>query len=245
MPSTSQIATLRERVARLEQAAAPTDERPISTGLAELDAALPAGGLRRGTLIEYLAAEGAAAATLALAAGRAACGEDRALVVVDRRQIFYPLAAHGWGIDLARTIVLRPATAADELWALDQALRSPAVGAVWARVDKLAPRDFRRLQLAAEQGGGVGLLLRPASARDRPTWSDLQWLVEPRPSWRGWRLAVELVRCRGGTAGRRWLLELSESTGDWRAIHDGSQTNPGPATAELAHPAALRRSARA
>jgi hypothetical protein len=43
----------------------------------------------------------------------------------------------------------------------------------------LADREFRRLQLAAETGGTLGLLVRPAQARDEPSWADLRLLVEP------------------------------------------------------------------
>ena len=64
--------------------------------------------------------------------------------------------------------------ARDELWALDQALRCPGVSAVWTWIDRLDPPAFRRLQLAAETGRTLGLLVRPASVRGRPTWSDVQ-----------------------------------------------------------------------
>ena len=122
------VATLRREVARLEAGRPPDDERPISTGSPALDRLLPADGLRRGTLIEYLApAVGSGAGTLALAAAREACRDRRALVVLDRAASFYPPAAAAWGIDLCSLLVLRPANAADALWACDQALRCPGV----------------------------------------------------------------------------------------------------------------------
>ena len=226
------LAVLKDRVARLEGAAAPADDRPLSTGVPALDHLLPAGGLRRGTLVEYLA-DG----TLALGAAREACRQGRALVVSDRRRTFYPPAAAAWGIDLASTIVLQPASIADERRAVDQTLRCPGVGAVWVRLGILDPREFRRLQLAAEAGGTVGLLVRSASVRGWPTWSDVQWLIQPQPSPGPWRLRVELLRCRGGPGGRSVLLELDEPTRTWREAH----AHPLPALAELADPAAARR----
>src|SRR5436190_6466092 len=165
------VASLRRDVARLEGGRPPENERPISTGSAALDRLLPAGGLRRGTLVEYLTATaGSGAGTLALAAAREACREGRAFVALDwptparsasegiRFGHFYPPAAAAWGIDLSAMLVLRPTNDADALWALDQALRCPGVGAVWAACERLDVRDFRRLRLAAECGGTVGLL---------------------------------------------------------------------------------------
>src|SRR5438067_5280877 len=107
------VATLRREVARLENSRPPEDERPIFTGSPALDRLLPAGGLRRGTLVEYLtSASGSGAGTLALAAAREACREGRAFVVLDRTILarsasagnrsghFYPPAAAAWGIEL-------------------------------------------------------------------------------------------------------------------------------------------------
>jgi protein ImuA len=278
------VAALRREVARLEAVRPPEDERPISTGSPALDRLLPVGGLRRGTLVEYLiSAAGSGGGTLALAAAREACREGRALVVLDgsiagalrepslltgtpsvAATCFYPPAAAAWGIDLSTMLVLRPASETDALWALDQALRCPGVGAVWAVCDQLDVRDFRRLQLAAECGGTLGLLVRPARQRGRPTWADVQWQVSCRvreaqrnaPSrWpanrtvhsgRGglmhptWQLRVELVRCRGAAGGQAVVLELDEAAGTWREAFDYA-THSLPVPAPLAHSTAARR----
>jgi hypothetical protein len=244
------VSTLRRQLARQEGLHLPRDSRPVSTGVAALDELLPWGGLRPGSLVEYLPAEEAGGTdVLALLAAREACREGRAVVVLDRERRFYFPAARAWGMDGAQTVLLRPANTADELWALDQALRSPGIGAVWARCQALPARECRRLQLAAESGGTLGLLIRPARARGRPTWADVQWLVEPQPSRGAWRLRVELVRCRGAAAGQAVLLELDETSGIWRTAHDDSPenftTHPLPALAPLADPAAGRRRSRA
>ena len=65
---------------------------------------------------------------------------------------------------------------------------------------KLDGRTFRRLQLAAEQGGGLGLLIRPATVRGEPSWADVRLLIEPLRGTRetGRLLRVVLLRCRGG-----------------------------------------------
>ena len=102
--------------------------------------------------------------------------------MVDRRRDFCPPAAVRFGIKPEQFVVVRAESAADNDWAMDQVLRSPAVAAVLAWPEKIDGRTFRRWQLAVEQGGGLGLLLRPAAARADPSWADVRLLVEPRLS---------------------------------------------------------------
>jgi protein ImuA len=254
----SLVAALRRQVERLEGHHALADEAVVSCGSPPLDRMLPGGGLRWGTLIEYLApAAACGAAGLAMAAAREACRAGRTLVVVDRRCTFYPPAAAAWGIDLSRLLILQPVSSAEELWALDQALRCPGVGAVFYACGPLDAREFRRLQLAAETGGTLGLLLRPSRLRGQPTWSEVQWQIQPcgleqskvqgpRSKVRkleaaAWRLSVELVHCRGGPAGQAAVVELDETTGIWREARDDSQARLMYPSAELAYPASARR----
>jgi protein ImuA len=174
------VKTLREKVHRLEARHGAGDKPTVTSGCNELDQLLPEGeGFKRGTVVEWLAtSRGGGAGTLALIAAKEACREGRVLIVLDGRRRFYPPAAAALGIDLSNLILVRARSAADELWALDQTLRCPAVGAVWGRLEKLDSRAQRRLQLAAEAGGTLGLLLRPAKIRGQPTWAAMQLLVD-------------------------------------------------------------------
>jgi hypothetical protein len=182
------VAELRERLGRLEAARRPAGEPSlstdlnISTGCEPLDRLLPAGGLSRGGLVEWLAADGSGAAWLALAAARAACREHGPLVVIDGSGTFYPPAAALAAIELEEVLVVRAQQAGDEAWALDQALRSTGVGAVFCQSQRLHPRAVRRLQLAAESSGGLGLLVRPEAARQEPCWAEARLLVRPLPA---------------------------------------------------------------
>jgi hypothetical protein len=135
-------------------------------------------------------------------------------VVLDRRGEFYPPAAVRLGIEPEQLLVVRVESAADHDWAMDQVLRSPAVAAVVAWPEKLDGHTFRRWQLAVEQGGGLGLLLRPAAARADPSWADVRLLVEPQGDRRGGnrRLRISVLRCRGGIGGRSVEVELDEET---------------------------------
>ena len=191
----------------------------VSTGVAALDALLPDGAFRPGMLIEWIVAEaGSGAARLMLPAAVGALEKGGALVVIDERREFYPPAGARLGLDLARTIVVRPRNRRETIWTCEQALRCTGVAATLGWIDNLPDRVFRRLQLAAEQGGGVGLLVRPGAARHAPTWADQRWQVQALPgdAPHGRRLRVELLHCRGGAAGNVVDLEISDETGDVR-----------------------------
>lgn len=113
------------------------------------------------------------------------------------------LAAAGLGVDLKQLIVVRPANQADEAWAIDQALRCAGVAAVVCWPGKLDDRTFRRWQLAAEEGGTLGMLLRPLADRQQPSWAELRLLVAasssiaPSRAAAGRILQIEVLPCRG------------------------------------------------
>jgi hypothetical protein len=212
--------------------------------VAAVDRLLPGGGLQHGMLVEWLAElPGCGAATLGLLAAREACRAGGMLVVLDRAQAFYPPAAVGWGVDPARLIVVRPRTARDEIWVAVQSLRSPVVAAVWTMIDRLDSRNFRRLQLAAEAGRTLGVLVRGTSARGQPSWADVRLGVGTRQGdWETRRQGVEdgrrvslsppllvslsgrrsvqvsVLHMRGGRAGGSVRIEIDEAAHDVREV---------------------------
>jgi protein ImuA len=211
------IETLRGQIARLEGVHRPVSPEGVSSGCVALDRLLPGGGFRRGTLVEWLSgADGAGAASLAIAAAREACREGGAVVVLDPRHEFYPPAAVRAGIAPHGLLVVQPATEADSCWALDQALRCLGVAALLAWPDRLDGRTFRRLQLAAEEGGCLGLLLRPQAVLAEPSWADVRLKVEPLPALEaaaaGRRLKIDLLRCRHGAGGESIEVEIDDET---------------------------------
>jgi hypothetical protein len=136
------------------------------------------------------------------------------LVVIDERREFYPPAAAQRGASLDHLIVVRPDRRRDALWALDQALRCVGVSAVLCWVERASDLVLRRMQLAAVAGGGIGLVVRPTSARLAASYADLRLLVAPRPSRTGGRrVHVEVLRCRGGAAGAAVELDIDHETG--------------------------------
>ncbi|NUQ64184.1 MAG: hypothetical protein HUU20_17070 [Pirellulales bacterium] len=209
------VEKLQQQIARIEKARSPHDTAPISSGCDALDQLLPERGFRHGTLVEWLAeGDGAGAETLVLITARSACRAGAALVVLDGTGEFYPPAAARMGLELDHMILVQAANSADHLWAMDQALRCPGVGAVLGWLEKIDGRTFRRLQLAAEQGSTLGLFIRPASVQQEPSWADVRLLVEPRPGATnvGRRLKIQVLRSRGQTSGGTIEVEIDDET---------------------------------
>lgn len=234
---------LKQGVRRLEK-----DQRPnfgrVTSGSRSLDSLVGEGGLRRGSLVEWLGEPGSGATALASVAAREACRSGGYVVVIDPARRFYPPAAAGLGIRLDQLIVVRPESEKDYHWAVCQALGCRGVSAVLCWPQKLDSQSLRRWQLAAETGGSLGLLVRPTRVRGQPTWADVQLLVQPRPtrtasirSATQRRLRVELGYCRSGKAGGRVEMDFDFETG---LIHE---TSALPVVAQLADSAAVARSA--
>ena len=220
------------RIEEIESSQRPHGSAAIPLGIPGFDRFLPDRGLPAGSLVELLsAADGAGAWTLGFLMAKHAAGDRKALVVVDTTHSFYPPAAAKLGTDLQRSIVIRPTTRRDTYAAVNLSLRCPAVGAVLFRCDHLSALDFRRLQLVAEAGGGMGVLLRGSAALRAPSSAALRLLVSPVPSTSPFpQLRIEVVRCRRGTSGRSFILEINGETG---AVRVPSEVAP-PATATRA-----------
>ena len=188
----------------------------VSTSVSALDAILPDRGLLRGTLSEWIAARpGGGAASLVMRVARQAQREGP-LIIVDRLRQFYAPALAATGTRLNNVILVRPESRVHELWALEQSLKCPGIGAVLSQIDFLKPQEFRRLQLAAESGPAIGLLLRPATAQSLSGWADIRLLISPRAAPRGTffrRVAVRCVYAKGGVIDRTIELDICDETG--------------------------------
>lgn len=165
-PPTADRLGLARQLLAVYEARRPGTARPrrCPSGLPALDEAL-GGGLPLATLCEVAsAAAGLGALSLALRLAAAAGGERR-LLVVDPAGQLYPPAIVQLGLRLSSLVFVRGVRSAQAVWAMEQALRCGAIGAVVGLFDALDVQAARRLQLAAEAGGSVGLLVND---RGRP-----------------------------------------------------------------------------
>jgi len=173
------------RVWKLKDAsAAPT--RPVwSTGCSSLDARLPGGGWPTASLIEVLLDQtGLGEVQLFLPAlvecqRRTGPGKTEApwLVWIAPPHEPYAPALAQQGIELTRLLVVRPAGATEALWAAEQALGSGVCAAVLLWLKGTDDRWLRRLKLAAEAGGALGVLFRPARHRFESSPASLRLLM--------------------------------------------------------------------
>lgn len=217
---------LRAKVRALEQA----DRRAAGVlpfEVATLDAALPGGGLALGALHEVAGggddAVGGAAAAL-FAAGIVARLPGPVLWCITRPDLFAPALNHA-GLGPDRVIYVEAGDEKALMACFEEGLRHGGLAGVVCETSRLTMTASRRLQLAAEASGVIGLAVRrwrwAAEAADfgQPTAAATRWRVSAEPSaplpvpgigrarWR-----IELMRCRGADAAE-FILDACDETG--------------------------------
>ncbi|URW75639.1 protein ImuA [Sphingomonas donggukensis] len=195
-------------------------------GVDALDDTLATAGLRLDALHEVAGASpsmGDDAATTLFLAGIAARAWGPVLWVVRRRDLFAPGLAQA-GLSAARVIYAEAQDDADLLGIMEEGLRHKGLGAVIGEAKRAGLAATRRLQLAAEGGRTIALLMkRHGRTGDDPlgppSAAVTRWRVATAPSaplpvagiGRA-RWQVELVRQKGGAPGH-WTLEACDETG--------------------------------
>jgi protein ImuA len=177
------------------RAAAGAASGTVATGHAALDATLPGGGWPLGAITELCpVAPGIGELTLLMPALARLGRSGKQLVWIAPPHLPYPPALAGHGLPLAQLLQVHVREAREVAWAAEQALRCPAVGAVLAWPGLLDDRAVRRLQLAAETGGGCGMLYRDPAVLAQPSPAALRVHLSPE----GAGLRLELRKVRGG-----------------------------------------------
>lgn len=196
-------------------------------GVEELDARLAGGGLADAGVHDVAGASASysddAAATLFLAgiAGRRAGRLGTVLWIVARRDLFAPGLAQA-GLSPERLLVAEAGSDTDVLAVMEEGLRHGALSAVVGEVGRAGLTETRRLQLAAEEGGTMALMLRrwrKGDPLDEPSTALTRWRIGSapsaplpvpgigRPHWH-----VELARQRG-RPGFSLILESCDAQG--------------------------------
>jgi len=241
----SAVQKLRERIAHLERRAG-RQHAALPFGIPGVDSRLPGGGLARGALHEVAgggngAIDGAAAALFA--AGIAARTRGKVLWCITRPDLFAPALAQA-GLSPDRVIYLEAGDDRTVLTCFEEGLRHGGLGAVVAEIARLSMTASRRLQLAAEGSGAIGLAVRRWRRQTetvdfgQPTAAMTRWRISVLPSrplpvpgvgracW-----LVELIRCRAGESAD-FELEACDETGHLRLPSDLAH---GPGAKEVGH----------
>ena len=207
----------------------------VPLGMASVDATL-GGGLARGALHEIAAVnEAHLAAATGFTLGLAACARNL-LWIAEDMALNESGAPYGPGLDFFKRAPERLVTVAvahrrDLLWAMEEALRCRALGAVIGEVrhGAIDPVAVRRLSLAAAESGALAFLLRAQPSSDAST-AMTRWIAGAAPSADdnafgagAPRFAAQLVRNRRGPLGS-WILEWRET--DERFILAATHAQP-------------------
>ena len=190
--------------------------RTFKTGLSAIDDLLPGQAFVRGAVHELLSdPRHGLPLSFALLLARANSG---AIVWCDPQETLYPPAVAAAGVPLEKLFLLHPKNQADQSWAIAECMRCKGVGVTIARVAKLSRIEARRLQLTAERGGGIGVLLRPLDRNASTYAAATRWLVSPVPGLRTvqkWK--IQLIHAHGGRVGQTVILEHYHETNTVRA----------------------------
>jgi hypothetical protein len=168
------------------------------SGFAELDASLPGGGWPVGAICELLLETmGIGELGLLVPALARLAQAGRYIAWIAPPHLPYAPALAQAGIALKRVLVVQTRSMQESLWATEQAF-----GAVLSWPTGIADKNIRRLQLAAEAGGTLGILYRPAEAAREHSPAALRLRLAPTRAG----LTVDIHKCRGGRAGARLQL---------------------------------------
>lgn len=217
---------LRDHIARIE-GRSNRARSVLPFGISEVDRRLPGGGLALGALHEVAgggngAVDGAAAALFC--AGVAARTRGKVLWCLSKPDLFAPGLAQA-GLNPDRLIIVEAHDDATVLACMEEALRYGGLGAVIGEVARLTMLASRRLHLAAEGTGTVGMALRRWRRQTetvdfgQPTAAMTRWRVSvlpstplPVPGVGRHRWLVELIRSRAGESAD-FELEACDETG--------------------------------
>lgn len=242
MGSTIPLQALRERIRRLETGDR-AERGALPFGVTALDARLPGGGLALGALHEVAGgADGAlhGAAAALFAAGVMARLKGPILWCVTHRDLFAPALAQA-GLHPDRVIYVEAQTPKSVLACMEEGLRHGGLAGAVAETASLDMTSSRRLQLAAEGSGALGMIVRrwrrsvDAADFGQPTASVTRWRVSalpssplPVPGVGRPRWLVELIRCRAGDSAD-FELEACDEAGRLALPADVADRSAAPA----------------
>lgn len=199
----AQVAALRELLERRFPDATPVRRGAgaLATGVGELDAILPLGGLPRGGLVTWTPGVGSAA-VLRWACRSVAAGGERSAWVDGARVV----SGDGW---LSEAVLLRPEGSAEALEWTEELGRSGGFALVVLTGARAREAERVRLSRAVREGGGSIVVMDGGGFM-----GGVRVATRVGPESWGWRLdpfgdvaALESVRVRARVSAPGWMKE--------------------------------------
>jgi protein ImuA len=180
----ARLAIARDQIARIERRdrGATLVEAVLKTGFPYIDAALPLGGFSFGNVHEIIGLAARRFATLLLARRLQETNIPALwLLPSAARHSLYGPGLVSRGVDPSHLIIARSRTHRDGLWSLEEALKSGAFALVLGELSEaIGATAARRLQLAAERGSSICLLLSEGqSILTAPEFATSRWRADP------------------------------------------------------------------
>ena len=177
-------------------------DRGTSTGFSALDQTLPAQGWPNSALTEIIVPFwGIGELRLLLPAMRYLNQQNRQIVWIAPPYLPYAPALVNAGLNLHYVLVV-DAQSGNVSWAMERLLCAESCAMVLAWPVNLSALETRRLQLAAEAGGTMGVILHTADSKWRATCAALRLHIQSSSSG----ITVNVIKARG--LSRRCRIEV-------------------------------------
>jgi protein ImuA len=132
---------------------------------------------------------------------------------ISSSQTIFPPALKAFGIEPEKIVFINVRNEKERLWVMEEALKCSGLSAVVGEIQEASFKESRRLQLAVEQSGVTGFVLR-RNPKNLATACVSRWRIKPLPSapinnlpgvgFARWNVA--LLKVRNGKPGS-WEVE--------------------------------------
>ena len=186
-------------------------------GLGEIEQVFPGGVFPKRAIHEFITVlpEDSAASDGFIAGLLSVLMQDGAACVwVSTSRRLFPASLSLFNVEPERIIFMDVGTEKEVLWVTEEALKCEGLAAVVSELNNLSLIESRRLQLAVEESGVTGFILRKDASKAASTVATARWKVSPLPTdtedgmpglgFPRWQ--VELLKVRNGNPGR-FVLE--------------------------------------
>ncbi len=178
------INRLQREILQLQGYKNPAEECTELVGLGEIETAFPSHVFPAGAVHEFIgdSAEGGAACKGFIAGILKSLQKNRACLWTGVSRRTFPQALAAFDIEPEKIIFVDVSTEKEVLWVAEEALKCTELSAVIAEVRELTFAQSRRLQLAVENSGVTGFLIRTDARKINATACVARWKISPLPS---------------------------------------------------------------